>query len=398
MATTDRISAIGVDKMGYRPALDGLRSVAIGLVLLEHTGLELFDGGNSGVIVFFVLSGFLITKLMLEEWGKTNGLNIKAFYGRRTVRIMPAPLVMVAVVFAFSWHIMPDEADRRYLWFELALVVLYIYNLRPILFGDGGWFGAERSLDTTTYMAHTWSLAVEEHFYLVWPWLLRRLRLPELNPEKVVKGLLGFLAAVTIFRFIFDRFVDPDIVSISLFTFDGFALGASMAFMFHYGLWQELRNWLRLEFMAIGALLLLTVDLLLRDQRYDGVTYSYYYITYCAVASAVLIAYLYDNTTGPVAKLMAWAPVVYIGKLSYSLYLWHVPVQVYISKDRFPEWSTFQIIVVEQVLTFAAVLASYYGIEMPAKRLRKYFVVSDKKPESGSGPEAGPQNLVTGQG
>ncbi|MEM9651795.1 MAG: acyltransferase, partial [Actinomycetota bacterium] len=161
MATTDRISAVGVDKMGYRPALDGLRSVAIGLVLLEHTGLELFDGGNSGVIVFFVLSGFLITKLMLEEWGKTNGLNIKAFYGRRTVRIMPAPLVMVAVVFAFSWHIMPDEADRRYLWFELALVVLYIYNLRPILFGDGGWFGAERSLDTTTYMAHTWSLAVE---------------------------------------------------------------------------------------------------------------------------------------------------------------------------------------------------------------------------------------------
>ncbi|MEM9656421.1 MAG: acyltransferase family protein, partial [Actinomycetota bacterium] len=209
---------------------------------------------------------------------------------------------------------------------------------------------------------------------------------------------LGFLAAVTIFRFIFDRFVDPDIVSISLFTFDGFALGASMAFMFHYGLWQELRNWLRLEFMAIGALLLLTIDLLLRDQRYDGVTYSYYYITYCAVASAVLIAYLYDNTTGPVAKLMAWAPVVYIGKLSYSLYLWHVPVQVYISKDRFPEWSTFQIIVVEQVLTFAAVLASYYGIEMPAKRLRKYFVVSDKEPESGSGPEAGPQNLVTGQG
>ena len=392
MTTTDRISRAGVDKMGYRPALDGLRSVAIGLVLLEHTGLEIFDGGNSGVIVFFVLSGFLITKLMLEEWGKTDTLDIRAFYGRRAVRIMPAPLVMVLVVFAFSWHIMPDEADRRYLWFELALVVLYIYNLRPILFGDGGWFGAERSLDTTTYMAHTWSLAVEEHFYMIWPFALRWLKLPDLNPEKVVKGLLGFLAAVTVFRFIFDRFVDPDIVSISLFTFDGFALGAAMAFMFHHGLWQSLRRWLRLELLAIGALLLLTVDLLLRDQRYDGIAYSYWYITYCAVASAVLIAYLYDNTTGPVAKLMAWAPVVYIGKLSYSLYLWHVPVQVYISKDRFPEWSTFQIIVVEQVLTFAAVFASYYGIEMPAKRLRKYFVVSDDK------KSPGPENMVAGQG
>ncbi|MEM7272669.1 MAG: acyltransferase, partial [Actinomycetota bacterium] len=315
--------------------------------------------------------------------GKTDSLDIKAFYGRRAVRIMPAPLVMVLVVFLFSWHIMPDEMDRRYLWFELALVLLYIYNLRPILFGDNAWFGAERAADTTTYMAHTWSLAVEEHFYMVWPFLLKWMKLPELNPKKVVKGLLVFYVAVTAIRYVLDRMVDPDLVSISLFTFDGFALGAALAFMFHHNLWSEVRKWFRLEWLAIGGLAVLAIDLLLRDQRYDGIDYSYWYITYCGLASAALIAYLYDNDWGLTAKLMALPPVVYIGKLSYSLYLWHVPVQVYISSDRFPEWSTLQIIVVEQVLTFAAVLASYYGVEMPARKLRKYFVVATPKVESG---------------
>ena len=88
--------------MGYRTALDGLRALAIGLVLAEHTGLEVFDGGNSGVVIFFVLSGFLITKLMLEEWGRTGGLDVSAFYGRRLVRIMPAPLVLAVVMFLLS--------------------------------------------------------------------------------------------------------------------------------------------------------------------------------------------------------------------------------------------------------------------------------------------------------
>lgn len=381
--------------MGYRPALDGLRAVAIGLVLLEHTGLELFDGGNSGVIVFFALSGFLITKLMIEEWDKTGGLNIKAFYGRRAVRIMPAPIVMVLVVFALSWHLAPDADQRRYLWFELVMVLLYLYSLRPILFGNGGWFGAERGPETTTYMAHTWSLAVEEHFYLVWPWLLRWMKLPSLRPERVINGLLWFTIAVTVSRFVIDRFADPDVVSISLFSFDGFALGAALAFAIHHDLWPRARRILQLRWLPIAAGVILAIDLVGRNQVEGGAMFPYWYITYCSVASVVLIGCLYDGgDRGLVGAVLSWGPVVWIGKLSYSLYLWHVPVQVYVNAERFPEWSTARIIVVEQVVTFAAVLASYYLVEMPARRLRRFFVVSSEAGAEPVEPATAPARAV----
>lgn len=362
-------------KMGYRRPLDGLRSLAIGLVLAEHTGLEIFDGGNSGVIVFFVLSGFLISKLMLEEWSSTDTLDVKAFYGRRMVRIMPAPLVLVAVTFAFSWHLVPDSADRRYLWFELFMAATYIYSLRPLLFGSGGPFGVERP--EINYMAHTWSLAVEEHFYLVWPWLLKWLRLPRRDPSMVIKALVGFVVVVTALRVFFDQFSDPDVVSISFLTFDGFALGAALAFAVHAGLATRLRAVLRLDVVAGLALLVLFGDLTLRDQDYASAPtdYEYSYITYCALAAVVLIGHLYDNQDGIVARFFSLGPLVLIGKLSYSLYLWHVPIQIYFSQTRFPSWSLWQIVVVEQVATLVAAFGSYRLIELQAARLRKHFVV-----------------------
>jgi peptidoglycan/LPS O-acetylase OafA/YrhL len=378
--------------MGYRAHLDGLRAVAIGLVLAEHTGLELFDGGNSGVIIFFVLSGFLITKLMLEEWRTTGTLNVGAFYGRRFVRIMPAPLVLAVVLLAASWHIWPDPTARRLLWFETFLMVTYLYNMRPVLFGDSTLFGAGSYSSGTGMLAHTWSLAVEEHFYLVWPWLVRCLRLPARDPINMFHGLMAFGAVIAVARFILDRMIDPDLVSIPLLIFDGFAFGAALAFMIHHGLWPRALAWLQASWVAPAACLLLLIDLVGRNQKEDGVDYAYWYITYIALAAFVLIGALYlGDGRGWVHRLLGWAPVVYIGKLSYSLYLWHLPVQVYFSQERFPEWSKIQIVAVEQVVTAAAALASYYGIERSARRLRRWFVVKPASPgPGGSRPGAVP--------
>ena len=371
--------------MGYRPALDGLRAVAIGLVLLEHTGLELFDGGNSGVVIFFVLSGFLITKLMLEEWDRSQTLNVGAFYGRRAVRILPAPMVMALVVFALSWHIYPDDVNaRRYLWFELFMVVAYLTNLRPLLFGDGSLWGARfAGGDQSTFMAHTWTLSIEEHFYLVWPWLFRWGKLPARSPQRVVAALVTFTALITVGRYVIDQYGDPDVVSLSLFTFDGFALGAGLAFMIHAGVLSELRQALTSKAAFVFCSLVVVADLLFRNQAHDDPApasetagYQYWFLTTVGLASVILIAYLYDRPNGLAATILSLPLVVWLGQLSYSLYLWHVPVQVYFNRDRFPTWSLWQIVVVEQALTLAAAFGSYKLVELPATRLRKRFVVA----------------------
>jgi peptidoglycan/LPS O-acetylase OafA/YrhL len=370
--------------MGYRPALDGLRALAIGLVLAEHTGLEVFDGGNSGVVIFFVLSGFLITKLMLEEWGRTGGLDVRAFYGRRLVRIMPAPLVLAVVMFLLSWHVAPDATNRHYLWFELFMVVFYLTNLRPLLFGDGSLWGASyRPVGQDRFFAHTWSLSIEEHFYLIWPWVFRRLSLPEADPRKVVRGLAGFVVAVTAVRYVLDRHVNPDLVSLSLVTFDGFAIGACLAFVVHSNLFTRAKLYSANPGLFYLVLIGLTVDLLFRKQADSepsigaaSAAYHYWYFTTIGIVSLILISHLYHAPQSLAGRLFGWFPVVWLGKLSYSLYLWHVPIQVYVSRDRFPSWGLWQVIAVEQALTFAAALGSYRLVEMPSRRLRKRFVAA----------------------
>ena len=119
--------------LGYRPGLDGVRAVAIGLVLLNHTGLSIFLGGGNGVIVFFVLSGFLITKLMLEEWDRSGTISVGGFYGRRAVRILPAPTVMLVVLLAASWAITETPSEHSYLLKEILLSATYLTNMKPLL-------------------------------------------------------------------------------------------------------------------------------------------------------------------------------------------------------------------------------------------------------------------------
>lgn len=365
--------------IGYRPALDGVRALAIGLVLVEHTGLEVFDGGNSGVVLFFVLSGFLITKLMAEEWGRTGSLDVRAFYRRRSLRIMPAPLVLAAVAFAAGWWLTPTTEALHYLWFELVIVVLYLTNLRPLLFGDGAPGDIARlQPGQERYFAHTWSLSIEEHFYLVWPWVLRRLRLPERPAVTVVRGLAGVAVAITVARWAMDRHGDPDGVSFSVLTFDGFAWGAALAFAVHGGTHPRLRRVLASTPAVAVALAVLALDLVGRKQPdgpglltpQDQMPFHYWYYTTIGLVGVVLITHLHSRPASLLGQLMAWRPVVIIGRLSYSIYLWHVPIQVAVSRERFPGWPLWRLVLVEQGLTVMAAVASYRLVEQPARRWR----------------------------
>jgi peptidoglycan/LPS O-acetylase OafA/YrhL len=150
--------------LGYRPALDGLRGIAILGVLAFHThhlfGWSLLKGGSAGVDIFFVLSGFLITALLVEEWEHTGAINLKSFYWRRALRLVPDLLILLTTLYFLADILfLPAEADDTRRGIPVAFVyasdlALAFFNIR---------LGA---------LQHTWSLAIEEHFYLVWPLLL----------------------------------------------------------------------------------------------------------------------------------------------------------------------------------------------------------------------------------
>ena len=389
--SADPSKQIGADfsrKLGYRPGLDGLRAIAIGLVLIEHSGINLFNGGRNGVQVFFVLSGFLITKLMLEEWDRDGTVNVRAFYGRRTVRIMPAPLFMLALLAIFSGHLVTEENKVGDLFREIVWSGTYVYNLRPALSHVSDFFAAPES---TTWLAHTWSLATEEQFYLLWPSLLVFAKIPERSPKFVARGLLLFAFATLLIRWLLVGIGAGDAVSLAFFTFDGFAVGIALAWALHHGIWPKLEKILGHPAVFLGALVLLAVDLFdpygQHLEPYKGGTpwqpwfeegqesaLPYLYWTYISFASAGMIGHVFVNGDSMWSKLMAWGPAVYIGKLSYSLYLWHVPVQVYFSRDRFPDVGLVWILLAEQSLTIVVAMTSYYAIEKPFAKLRKRFV------------------------
>lgn len=353
-------------RLGYRPGLDGIRAVAIGLVLLNHTGLRIFFGGGNGVIVFFVLSGFLITKLMIEEWERSGGISVTGFYGRRAVRILPAPTVMLAILLCGSWTIASTPEEHTEFLKQILLAATYLTNMKPLLdpVRDGLAFDGG--------LGHMWSLAVEEQFYLVWPIAMIALALPMRRATGVVKGILGVAAIVVVVRFgvYYLPFLDPDLGSISVFSFDGFALGAALAFALHHGVSPALERTLAKPVVPIVALAVLAIDLLAGSTTHRV---SQLYVVYCSIAAAALLGHLFVAPGSRLSKWAALPPVVYIGKLSYSIYLWHNPIWVFVSTERFPDVPVVLLTLIEWTLTIVAVLGSYYLIERPASKLRRRF-------------------------
>ena len=149
--------ALDAAKLGYQPSLDGVRALAVGVVMGTHTDLPGFKrGGGFGVDVFFVLSGFLITTLLLEERAETGRISLGSFYVRRALRLFPALLAVLAAV-AFYAYAFADPQLRDDLLAEAAYAITYTTNF--------GWLHGLND----AWLGHTWSLALEEQFYLLWP-------------------------------------------------------------------------------------------------------------------------------------------------------------------------------------------------------------------------------------
>jgi peptidoglycan/LPS O-acetylase OafA/YrhL len=288
-------------RLGRRPGLDVVRGIAIVMVMVSHLRHAWRSEGSIGVSIFFVLSGFLITALLLEEWRDQGRIDFKAFYARRARRLLPAMVVMIVVVSAVKAHLgVPWKGS-------LESVLLYVSNWAYI---DGV---------RMTWVQHTWSLAIEEQFYLVWPVLLV-LALRLVRPIRLAPALAVLMLASTAVRW--SLYVSG---ATSLRVYEGtdaradaLLAGCALAVLAHSGIRLP-----RIDAVAAGWALsaAVVVGLIASDLTHDviGPTVGLPLGIILLLAGLAVRADSALHVDG--ASVIAW-----FGRRSYGLYLWSVPI------------------------------------------------------------------------
>jgi peptidoglycan/LPS O-acetylase OafA/YrhL len=327
----------------YRPELDGVRACAVLLVFAAHAKIPYFDGGTYGVDVFFVLSGYLITQLLMVEWQDHGKLSLSKFYIRRGLRLYPALLGLLLCYLFLSPFLYPDYAPDAPRDVVVSGLYLSDYTLPFLGF--------------PVVVAHTWSLSVEEHFYVLWPLalllLLRRWPL-----QRCAHIMLGAFLALTLWR----------IVCIGIgqtwgeiyFRFDtrasGLALGCA------YALWAQGRETSHRPFFPwFGAALILFSVFVATGVWQLSLTGGF-----TAVEVGTLLVIHGIGTQGLVNSMLSSAPMAYLGRISYGFYLWHYPIVSYLHSHDFG----FAIACLGGgLLTLAAAAASHATIELWPRQL-----------------------------
>ena len=348
------MSATTPVKLGYRPALDGVRGVAI----LSVVGMHFFGfprGGLLGVDLFFVLSGFLITTLLLEEWGERGRVSLRAFYRRRALRLLPALVGMLAVyaavvLCALATGIVDRGAVLAAFGF-IASTLAYAQNF-VTAFGVGN--------IQMSPLVHLWSLAEEEQFYVVWPIVLVFCLRRNVRTSRLLVVLAMAAVAVAVHRaaLVHDPGVGLPRVEFGPDTRspDALLVGCAFALVRQYGSWAIAARWRG----AIGtAALALIVTVVLTGSIDGRVTYLYW-IPLVALAGGALVFSLSVGPPVGIMRVLSMQPLVFVGTISYGLYVWHQLVRWLVPQ---PE------IGFGLALTLAVI--SYRLIEQPFLRMKR---------------------------
>lgn len=316
----------------YVPELDGLRAIAALLVILFHSDRDgLFQGGFLGVDVFFVLSAFLITSILVDEQDRTGTVLLGRFYWRRAIRLMPALLLFLAVYLAVAPIFFPGYPHAR----DALIAALYVSNFAFV------------AAQIPPFISHTWSLAAEEQFYLLWPVTLLLL----MRVKRPIWLLVAAWAALTALRFVTDDWIAYYYGLASHGT--GLVLGAILYFLVREGKLD-----LRPSHAAIAGGILAILAL---NAQMHASTVA---ITIAEFASAVIIGAVVTNP-GAIPVLGA-RPLVGLGKLSYALYLWHFPIS-YVLREVGGFATTFTITF---ALSLGMAMLSYETVEAWGRKLR----------------------------
>ena len=334
-------------------SIDGLRAVAILLVFLSHYGAGRLIPGGFGVTLFFFISGYLITKLMIAENQKNGHVAIGAFYARRFLRLAPALFFMIAIV-SLVYFILKREISTA----QILAAVFYMINYLEIFSGA-----------TSMPIGVLWSLAVEEHYYLVYPlafvlaWKYR---------TKFLAGLSLVCVVVLLWRFVLVVELHASNVRTYYATdtrIDSILYGAILAVLMSICKPEEINRWFGNIAIALVGISGLLVSFLYRDPvfretlRYSVQGLALIPLFYFIVFSTRLLA---------VRRLLETSPMVWIGRISYSLYLWHTAI-LYFCSTMLPDLHPIKQSLLAAPFSFAFAAFSYYYVEKPFQRLRSRF-------------------------
>ena len=353
-------------RLGYIPALDGVRALAVAAVLVYHGDLGWFSGGFLGVDVFFVLSGYLITSVLLDAWRRNGGsLGLGRFYLHRARRLLPALLVMITVTSAYVVVFLPDEASK--LRGGVVASFGYVTNWY-LIFHQQSYFSA---IGRPPMLQHLWSLAIEEQFYLLWP-LLLGLALKLWRPSRVKLAVTILAAAgvsALLMGVLYRAGSDPSRVYYGTDTHSsGLLIGAAMAVLLPP--WQlrgRLGRWAPIALDAIGfAGLLVLVWCFVNVSEFDSSLYRGGYLVFACVAAVVVLVAVHPATT-ITNGLLGTSPMVWIGKRSYGIYLWHWPVFLVTRPGIDVPLTGIPLFVLRVGITVGLAAASYRFVEVPIR-------------------------------
>jgi peptidoglycan/LPS O-acetylase OafA/YrhL len=354
-------------KFRYSPALDGFRAGAVLLVMVYHLGVPP-RGGHIGVNAFFVLSGFLITSLLLQENLKSGRIALGSFFARRALRLYP-PLIAVVLAVAVYSMLVPGAVRGDSSLAAIPAVLLYFSNwVRS--FGEGTPLGL---------FEHTWSLSVEEQFYLLWPLiLLAVLRLTRRLWVVVVVALAGCLAALLL-RLALNGTTPGERITSGIDTqadqlLFGCALAAVVLMASRRGWGESLSRVMRVAVWP-AALVLGVAAVAWKPGDYSVLGMIIPAIV--AAACAVVIGFLYLNPSARMTRVLGCKPLVYVGKRSYALYLWHYPIYTVMTASNSPANGPLRM-AAEVALSFVAAELSWRLVESPVLRLKDRLITGRK--------------------
>lgn len=337
----------------YRPEIDGLRAIAVMAVVLYHSDINLLSGGFLGVDIFFVISGYLITAILHRDLN-SKGFSMVHFYERRVRRILPVLLFVIFITIPFAWiWLMPSDLKD----FSQSLISILLLSSNVLFLKESGYFEVSAELKP---FIHTWSLSIEEQFYLVFPVLFA------LAYHKVNRLLLSILSTTCVIGFVSSFIIgnfNQDFAFYMIFTRAWELLFGAICFFWR----QKVTAWtsfLRFNYRVLQGLicyfgLILIVISLIGNSKWT----SYPEVVLPSIIGTGLILIFIDKNTS-LRRFLSFRPLVFIGLISYSVYLWHQPILAIASHRTLDKLNLMQSLGL-LTLTFAVGTLSWKYIEKP---------------------------------